>query len=193
MHPHLTIRELTNPAEIEHIAESVLRDLPEWFGRENSLLEYVENSVKHPFYVAYIGDEATFDRGDDTKAGDKVGSGNHTELGNATESDSNTKIAGFLSLDLSNGVTAEIYVMGVYKAFQGSGVGTLLVAHAKEVLLQRGFTYLLVKTVGESSSDTNYAKTRRFYHRAGFLPVQEIPNVWGSDNPCLLMIQSVQS
>ncbi len=153
----ITIKQIKEPSEITHATESILRDLPTWFGQEDSLVEYVKNTSKYPFYLALV----------------------------------NGEVSGFLSLDLNNGITAEIYVMGVYSRFHGQGVGSALVQYVKNILREKKFTYLLVKTLGPSSSDLSYKKTRNFYESVGFQPVQEILEIWGKDNPCLVMIQSL--
>ncbi len=52
----ITIEKLTDSDLMTTTTEQVLRDLPEWFGIEDSLLEYVQNVRKHPFYLAYVDD-----------------------------------------------------------------------------------------------------------------------------------------
>lgn len=46
----------------------------------------------------------------------------------------------------------------------------------------------MVKTLGESHPDVYYEKTRRFYKKAGFYPLEEIKEIWGEQSPCLIMI-----
>jgi hypothetical protein len=53
------------------------------------------------------------------------------------------------------------------------------------------FALLHVKTLAPSDPDPNYAATRAFYAAVGFLPLEELPQVWGPDNPCLLMIRAL--
>ncbi len=81
--------------------------------------------------------------------------------------------------------------MGIYRRFHTRGVGRALVNHIHEILLAQEFSLLLVKTVGPSSPNEPYSKTRKFYESCGFLPIQEIPEIWGSDNPCLLMVKNL--
>lgn len=40
----------------EAIARTILRDLPEWFGIEESTTEYIQNVQKYPLVAAYIND-----------------------------------------------------------------------------------------------------------------------------------------
>ncbi len=39
------------------IVNEVLKDLPEWFGMDDAISDYVENSVKYPLWVAKKDDE----------------------------------------------------------------------------------------------------------------------------------------
>ena len=43
--------------EKSKICESILRSLPQWFGIENALLQYVEEIKKLPTLLAVVGDE----------------------------------------------------------------------------------------------------------------------------------------
>lgn len=54
----------------------------------------------------------------------------------------------------------------------------------------RGTKLLEVKTLGPSKADPNYARTRHFYEKMGFLPLEET-DLWGADTPCLIMVKSV--
>lgn len=49
----------------------------------------------------------------------------------------------------------------------------------------------MVKTLGESHPDVNYKSTREFYYKAGFFPLEEIKEIWGKENPCLIMVKVV--
>lgn len=55
--------------------------------------------------------------------------------------------------------------------------------------LRRGLRFLTVKTLASSHPDQNYAATRRFYEAIDFLPLEVLPTLWGTENPCLLMIR----
>lgn len=95
---------------------------------------------------------------------------------------------GFLSLRPTSPVSMEIHVMGVRRAWHRSGIGRALVDRAKEMARSAGSRFLTVKTLAPSQADKNYAATRRFYEALGFLPIEELPVLWGADNPCLLML-----
>ena len=48
------IKEVFDDIIKEQIAKSVLLDLPEWFGREESRKRYIENVKKYPFIALYV-------------------------------------------------------------------------------------------------------------------------------------------
>jgi GNAT superfamily N-acetyltransferase len=93
-----------------------------------------------------------------------------------------------LSLKIHNPQAAEVYVMGVRRARHGLGLGTALLGVAEEYLRARGVEYLQVKTLGPSDPDAGYARTRRFYETRGFVPLEELHELW-EHNPCLLMVK----
>ena len=51
------IVEIENAGEKSQYAEEILRGLPEWFGNEKSLCEYVKNVACLPFWIALDQDE----------------------------------------------------------------------------------------------------------------------------------------
>ena len=99
---------------------------------------------------------------------------------------------GFLSTVCHFAETAEIYVIGVARRHHRQGAGSLLVASVLESLRDTGTEFLMVKTLGPSHPDQGYAKTRSFYEKAGFRPLEEISEVWGAENPCLIMVRTIQ-
>ena len=95
----------------------------------------------------------------------------------------------FISIKENNKYTAEIYVMGVHPNYQRQGIGRALINKAIEFLKEGGYEFLQVKTLDESHPDIYYARTREFYLSLGFKPLESIPELWGEDNPCLIMVQ----
>lgn len=102
-------------------------------------------------------------------------------------------VSGFLSLKQHNPYAAEIYVMGIRRDFHRAGIGRRLVQAAETWLRQQGVEYLQVKTLGPSSADENYARTRAFYQALGFRPLEELKQIWDTQNPCLIMIKRLDS
>ena len=97
--------------------------------------------------------------------------------------------AGFLALKAHGLYAAEIYVMGVLRERQREGIGTALIAAAEDRLRGEGVEYLQVKTLGPSRPSAHYERTRRFYEKVGFRPLEEIHGIWSEGNPCLLMVK----
>ncbi len=98
---------------------------------------------------------------------------------------------GILSLKIHNRWNAEIHVMGVLPAWHRRGVGTLLMRHAERHARKNGIHFLTVKTLSAQSDDPCYDRTRKFYLSTGFHPFEELPTLWGRENPCLLMIKQL--
>ncbi len=98
---------------------------------------------------------------------------------------------GFICIEEVNEFVSEIYVMGIKREFHRQGAGRELLAFAERELAAQGKRYLLVKTLSERRPDEQYDQTRRFYRRVGFLPLCEL-DIWGEDNPCLLMIKVLE-
>jgi len=96
---------------------------------------------------------------------------------------------GFLSLKLHSDAAAEIYVMGVRPEAHRRGIGTALLEGAEAFLRERNVDYLQVKTLGPSHPSKHYAETRSFYAARGFRPLEELTEIWGEDNPCLIMVK----
>ena len=51
----MTIKEVTAPAEKSQICNTILRALPNWFGNEESIVNYVNDVAGMPFYCAFDG------------------------------------------------------------------------------------------------------------------------------------------
>lgn len=98
-------------------------------------------------------------------------------------------VAGFVSMKTHTPVAAEIYVMGVKRAYHRRGIGRALVEAAARLAASQGARFLTVKTLSPTRPDAGYAATRLFYEAVGFLPIEEITTLWGSENPCLLMLR----
>jgi ribosomal protein S18 acetylase RimI-like enzyme len=97
---------------------------------------------------------------------------------------------GFLTIKQHNESAAEIYVIAVHPQFHRQGIGRQLLKAAEKELRQLGIEYFQVKTLGSSSPDPNYVKTRRFYESVGFKPLEEFLNLW-EGNPCLQMVKKL--
>ena len=54
----MEVREITAAEEKQRIARLILESLPDWFGIPDAREEYIEKSVKQPFFAAFDGENA---------------------------------------------------------------------------------------------------------------------------------------
>jgi ribosomal protein S18 acetylase RimI-like enzyme len=139
----------------------LLAMLPTWFGIEASNAEYIQRARELPAYLAWPVDE---------RAGHP---------------------AGVLLAIRHFPKAAEIYLLAVDPAAHRSGAGRALVGAVEFDLMTHGVEFLQVKTLGPSSPDVGYAKTRSFYAAMGFTPLEEIHGLWDPGNPCLIMVKTL--
>jgi ribosomal protein S18 acetylase RimI-like enzyme len=98
-------------------------------------------------------------------------------------------VLGFLTIREHNEYAAEIHIVGVRPEAHRQGIGRALLAVVENYLTQRGIEYLQVKTLSPSHPDEGYAQTRAFYRAMRFRPLEEFQELWGAENPCLVMIK----
>lgn len=103
-----------------------------------------------------------------------------------------SKPLGFISIKENNQYTAEIYVMGVLPDYHKQGIGRALFNRAMRWTKEHGYEFLQVKTLDASHPDIYYARTRKFYLSMGFKPLECFPELWGKENPCLIMVQYIR-
>ena len=101
------------------------------------------------------------------------------------------RVVGFLTFRQHSRYAAEVHVMGVHPQAHRQGVGRALIQAVEAHLQAQGIEYLQVKTLSPAHPDKNYAKTRAFYRSMGFRPLEEFPDLWGEQNPCLQMIKGL--
>ena len=78
--------------------------------------------------------------------------------------------------------------MAVEPAQHRRGIGRVMIEALEADLVADSVELLQVKTLGPSHADAGYDRTRRFYSRMGFRPLEEIHDLWPG-NPCLVMIK----
>lgn len=84
----------------------------------------------------------------------------------------------------------EIHLTVVDRSLHGTGVGTAMLAAIEQEALDRRVRLMEVKTLGASHPDLGYARTRHFYEKWGFLPLEET-ELWGEGTPCLVMVKPI--
>ena len=95
----------------------------------------------------------------------------------------------FLAIKETSISAAEIYVMGVMPKYHRKGAGKALIDFCVTYCKDNGCALLHVKTLDSFHPDEGYEKTRRFYTAMGFLPLETMKELWGEDNPCLVMVK----
>jgi GNAT superfamily N-acetyltransferase len=160
--PWLVTSAGPDPAAVDRL----LRLLPQWFGIESSIIEYVESARRLPTYLAWPAARPA--GGQDLR-----------------------RPLGVLLAARHFPCSAEIYLMAVDPAVHRSGIGRALVTALEADLIAEGVQFLQVKTLGPSRPDPGYERTRLFYASVGFLPLEEIGDLW-PENPCLKMIKSLR-
>ncbi len=98
---------------------------------------------------------------------------------------------GILTLRVHSPYAAEIVVMGVRPEHHRAGIGRGLLGAAETWLAARDIEFLQVKTLSPRHPDSGYAATRAFYFGCDFRPLEELPELWGPDQPALQMIKTV--
>jgi GNAT superfamily N-acetyltransferase len=85
----------------------------------------------------------------------------------------------------------EIELIAVRPAHHRSGAGRALVEQAVALARAEGRRFLTVKTRGPSAPYEPYERTRAFYLAMGFAALEEFTEIWGPENPGLLMARAV--
>lgn len=101
--------------------------------------------------------------------------------------DASGEVVGVTLLDRHNPISAEVHLTVVDRAHHGEGIGTAMIRAVVDAARADGVRLLQVKTLGASHPDAGYARTRHFYERCGFLPLEET-DLWGEASPCLIMV-----
>lgn len=99
------------------------------------------------------------------------------------------KLTGFISIKSNNDFTFEIYVFGVLDKYQRNGIGSELLNTACDYARTSGAKLLAVKTLDAAANYESYDRTRNFYLKNGFLPIDVYTKIWNEENPCLLMVK----
>ena len=166
MDPDIPARWMvTSGEDAPATVERLLQSLPGWFGIDAANAAYIEAARELPTYLARPAANA----GRDGYAAPEP--------------------VGVLLARRHFQNSAEIHLMAVAPDLHRRGVGRALVAALEADLISDGCQLLQVKTLGPSSPDAGYALTRRFYTSLRFMPLEELTDLWGPQNPCLVMVK----
>ena len=97
------------------------------------------------------------------------------------------EVVGICLLLRHNPLAAEIDLIAVPEDRHRQGIGRRILDHVERELVAEGVRMLHVKTYGPSGSSVEYERTREFYEGTGFIPLEERTDIWGPENPCLLL------
>lgn len=103
----------------------------------------------------------------------------------------NGKYVGFVfSCEVKPNVI-EVICMGVIPDYHRQGIGKKLME--KLFSMYNNYIFIL-KTLDKCNNDEkDYAKTRTFYKKLGFIELITIKNLWDKNNPCLIMIKEISN
>lgn len=100
------------------------------------------------------------------------------------------KEIGFICLKETGKDTVEVAVMGVLKEYHRHGIGRELIKAAKDIAIEKGYSFLQVKTV-QMGYYEDYDKTNLFYCNVGFKEFEVFLMLWDENNPCQIYIMSL--
>ncbi|HEY7032206.1 MAG TPA: GNAT family N-acetyltransferase [Thermomicrobiales bacterium] len=100
-------------------------------------------------------------------------------------------VVAFLTLRRHFAETWEITWLAVAPARRRRGLGRRLIDTAAGQCRAAGARLLLVETLADTVPSPAYAETRAFYRSVGFVPLVVLPEVWGPENPCLLLVRAL--
>ena len=96
---------------------------------------------------------------------------------------------GFITLKIHNQYAADIFNLGVLEQFHRQDVGRRLLEAAEQYCRNCSYLYLTVKTLDSSAEYEPYERTRAFYRKMGFVPLEVFTTFWNEENPCLFMVK----
>lgn len=100
------------------------------------------------------------------------------------------KPLGFLCLKETGRETVELAVMGVAKDFHRKGIGKALFLRARDIAVEKGYSFMQVKTVKMGVYE-DYDRTNLFYKSLGFKEFEVMPLLWNEANPCQIYVMSI--
>ena len=98
------------------------------------------------------------------------------------------EVVGVALLDEHFPQSRELNLIAVRRDRHRQGVGKAMLAAIESDLREAGVRVLEVHTVGPSSEDAGYARTREFYLAAGFVAINELQRIdWSG--PTLILVK----
>jgi len=98
-------------------------------------------------------------------------------------------LLGFLTLKAHFAEAWEVHCIAVRASERGRGLGAGLHSHVERWLAARGARVLQVKTMAAACPSPEYAETRGFYTRLGYVALEVFPELWGPRLPVLQLVK----
>lgn len=102
------------------------------------------------------------------------------------------KVIGFVALKIHNKFTVEIYNLGVLEDYHRRGIGSQLLMTVENFCKENEYHFITVKTLDASVEYEPYDRTRAFYLKNGFYPLEVFPLYWNEENPCLFLAKCLR-
>jgi ribosomal protein S18 acetylase RimI-like enzyme len=104
---------------------------------------------------------------------------------------SESTLVGAVTLEQHFPTSFEIHFLAVHPDHHRRGIGRALVTRVEDEARAAGGRWLHVKTLAPSHDDPFYAQTRSFYEAIGYAPLFESANIWGPENPALVLVKAL--
>lgn len=85
----------------------------------------------------------------------------------------------------------ELHCLAVHASWRGKGHGRALLEAVESWVRAQGGRFIQVKTIAASHPSPEYAETRSFYVKAGYVPLEVFPRLWSKSNPCLQLVKAL--
>ena len=100
-----------------------------------------------------------------------------------------TKVIGFVAVKVHNEYTVELYDFGVLEEYHRQGIGHAMLMTVESYCRENEYKFITVKTLDSSVKYEPYERTRAFYVKNGFYPLEVFPLFWNKENPCLFLVK----
>lgn len=103
---------------------------------------------------------------------------------------SKNKMVGFVAFKELNDQAVELAWMAIEPRYHNQSIGTFLIEEGIKQLPKK-YVICETKTLSETDPDPQYSRTRNFYKKLGFIPLETINPYpgWGKNNPCQIFVK----